>query len=635
MKRLLCNVLAVVVMCSAIFSCSTAFAGIPTGDIEPTKLGNTGTYYEYLFSTKTLIISGTGKTPEFYYSSQSLPWYDWPTNMIQRIVVQQGVTSVGSYMFYQLEAADVQIASGVESIGKYAFSCIRGLEKISFGFGLKSIGNYAFYGCKELTDITLPSSLKTIGNYAFDNCRSLTAVELPYSVTKVGSYAFRDCISLAEVKYQSMESRVTFGQYVFQNCTALTMLSMPVYAAGDTGFYGYQDAETMLSDVSMCVYDGSPAMDYAEANDILYFTYTGVDIECGVEYGGTFTDDNMDGEFAYYFTPDSDSLYNIYTTGDTDVSGKVYDGDRLVAEADDISQADRNFCISAELKSGVRYTVYVSSVYSAGDYNLYVLPDKISAVTASGTVSVVATDSRDMGDYRHFDITSDMLGGVALNITFDNGFSYDTYYTDGFYNNTAMSYIDTQNTAPFICGSNDAVIRIDEAEAHFVVSVTHGYATKVVEPTVDEDGYTLNYCVCCGIGYKEDFVPTNALHITGKCCVANSWYGTYDREIPHPAAYITVEDRQYPVAADGSWTVNTYGNRYCYLKFNNQYGNDVTIMVKVEDQDVEYGVVPLLGYDINKDGVVNAIDYAIYSRELKDTLPEDYWYYGNNFILGR
>ncbi|MGN0532624.1 MAG: leucine-rich repeat domain-containing protein [Eubacterium sp.] len=635
MKRLLCSVLAIVVMCSDIFSCDVAFADTPTRDIKPTQLGYTSTYYEYRVSTKTLIISGTGNTPDFYYSSQSLPWYDWTTDSIQRVVVQEGVTSVGSYMFYQVGATEVQIASSVESIGKYAFSCISGLAEISFGFGLNSIGNYAFYGCTQLTGVSLPSSLTSIGNYAFDNCRSLTGIELPDSVTKVGSYAFRNCTALSEVKYQSMESRVAYGQYVFQNCTALTMLRMPINATGDTGFYGYKDAETRLEDVSMSVYEGSAAMDYAVANSIPYTTYSSVDIQCGIKYGGTFTADNMEESFIYNFTPDSDALYNIYTTGNTDVSGKVYDGANLVAEADDISEANRNFCISAELKSGVRYTIYVNSVHTTGNYNLYVLPDGISGITTAGTISFVATDSTDMGDYRHFDITGDMLSSIVLTVTFDNGFSYDTYYTEEFYNNTTMRYRDTQDVTHFRCGKNDAIIDIGTAEAHFVVSVTHGYATKVVEPTVDKDGYTLHYCVCCGTGYKENFVPTTALHITGKCYIANSWYGTYDMEIPHPAAYITVEDRRYPVRADGSWTVNTYGNRYCYLKFNNQYGNDVTIMVKVEDQDVEYGVVPLLGYDINKDGIVNAIDYAIYSRELKDVLPEDYWYYGNNFILGR
>lgn len=635
MKRLLHSFLAVVILISAIFSYDVAFGStIQNYDIAPTRLAVSNTYYQFDAKTKTLTISGTGNTPEFSNSEESIPWYEWRTTSIDRVVVEEGVTSIGAYMFYHVRATEFDLPNTIVSIGRYALGYTIGVDSWSFDFGLKSIGNYAFYCCSTMTSIELPESLTTIGMHAFHNCDALTSIELPYSVSSIGEYAFYNCSALTDVTYQSMSARIRYGQYAFLNCQALSTLTVPANGEGSAGFYGFRDEETRQDGISMRVANNSSAMDYAVANSIPYTTYDTVDIQCGVRYDGTFTESNMTECITYTFTPDSDAEYNIYTTGNVDVTGDIYCRRSLISEADDIADSNRNFCLTEELEEGVTYTIHVYSVRMTGDFCLYVLPTEISSFTARGTASFVATDSKQRFGYRHFDVTDSSMRNVILNVRFSNGFEYSTYYVAGFYDGTTMSYVDDQETSHFYCGDNVARMTIGGTlTAQFNVNIVHGYAQRYVEPTEDDDGYTLNYCVVCGVGYKEDFVPTTALHITGRCVVSDSWYGTYHDEIPHPGAVITIEGRSYPVNSDGTWSVNTFGNKYCYLKFNNDYGNDVTIMVKVDDDSIEYGVVPLVGYDINKDGVVNARDYAIYKRELSHKLAENYWKYGNNFLL--
>ena len=61
----------------------------------------------------------------------------------------------------------------------------------------------------------------------------------------------------------------------------------------------------------------------------------------------------------------------------------------------------------------------------------------------------------------------------------------------------------------------------------------------------------------------------------------------------------------------------------------------VWIVRKNEKGSYDYGNIALKPYDMNTDGVVNAKDYLIYYYEKRDTLGDDYWQFGNNYLLRR
>ena len=45
-----------------------------------------------------------------------------------------------------------------------------GIKRIIIGDGVTTIGGYAFYICSALTSVTIPNSVTTIGEYAFWDC---------------------------------------------------------------------------------------------------------------------------------------------------------------------------------------------------------------------------------------------------------------------------------------------------------------------------------------------------------------------------------------------------------------------------------------------------------------------------------
>jgi hypothetical protein len=99
-------------------------SGTTTGGCTWTLTGTSGNY--------TLSISGTSAMGSYSYSSSTgFPWYSYQTG-IKTVDIQQGLTSIGSYAFFQCSSLlSVTIPSSVESIGQYPFSGCSGLIAIN------------------------------------------------------------------------------------------------------------------------------------------------------------------------------------------------------------------------------------------------------------------------------------------------------------------------------------------------------------------------------------------------------------------------------------------------------------------------------------------------------------------------
>ena len=129
----------------------------------------------------TLTISGTGAMTDYTYDSRS-PWYSCRT-YIKRVVMQQGVTSIGDHAFWDCS----------------------GLTSVTIPDGVTSIGDYAFSGCAALTSVEIPNGVTAIGGSTFSNCIRLAKVTIPKSVTSIGKNAFYYCESIADVYYDGTE----------------------------------------------------------------------------------------------------------------------------------------------------------------------------------------------------------------------------------------------------------------------------------------------------------------------------------------------------------------------------------------------------------------------------------------------
>lgn len=98
------------------------------------------------------------------------------------------------------------------------FSDRADIRKIVVQNGVTSIGNYAFYGCENVTSVALPSTVTQIGKLAFYGCGSLNTLTLPDSLTMVEDYAFAKASGLKTIVFKG--SAPLFGAGVFADVSA-------------------------------------------------------------------------------------------------------------------------------------------------------------------------------------------------------------------------------------------------------------------------------------------------------------------------------------------------------------------------------------------------------------------------------
>lgn len=265
--------------------CLLVFCVSPAGATE----GQTESFsWRFEEETATLVISGSGDIPDYAYSFSSAsgsshPWSEL-CPQIRSVTVEEGITSVGSYAFYNCPALQtVTLPSTVTELGNHAFAYCKGLkelklpaqlsvigadafyhcgglERISLPDGVTNIpdrcfaycgalkevtlssdtaviGTSAFYSCGSLGQLLLPAALQSIGASAFSYC-GVTELHIPESVTQIGRSAFSHCGSLGKLSFS--EGLVSIGEAAFAHCTALVSLQLPdsVNELGTSAFQG-------------------------------------------------------------------------------------------------------------------------------------------------------------------------------------------------------------------------------------------------------------------------------------------------------------------------------------------------------------------------------------------------------------
>ena len=197
--------------------------------------GTCGDYVTWtLDSSGVLTISGTGKMDEYTFDEPQ--WVSLATQ-VKKIVIQYGVTSVGSRTFWHCSnATSVSIPSSVVRIGDCAFGTCAKLTDVTIPSSVTSLGFEAFYGCAGLRSLTIPSSVTEIGYGAFCDCSGLTQVSIPSSLTEISSSLFGNCTSLTTITIP--DSITSIGDYAFEGCTSLTSVTIPdsVTRIGDSAF---------------------------------------------------------------------------------------------------------------------------------------------------------------------------------------------------------------------------------------------------------------------------------------------------------------------------------------------------------------------------------------------------------------
>ena len=248
----------------------------------------------------TMTISGTGAMKEdsnTYYS----PAYD--NKNIKKVVIEDGVTSIGEYAFSGCSMTSITIPDSVKSIGDSAFEWCTGLTSIEIPEGVTSIGEFVFFSCYKLTEVFLENGSKlTSGNlgvdesiigtywnegdltwtltadgtltisgtgamkdYSYDSpaCdnSNIKKVVIEEGVTSIGDSAFSDCRSLTDITIPG--SVTSIGNGAFCGCSSLTDITIPssVTSIGESAFESCTDLTSItipksVTSIGSNVFDG-------------------------------------------------------------------------------------------------------------------------------------------------------------------------------------------------------------------------------------------------------------------------------------------------------------------------------------------------------------------------------------------
>lgn len=135
-------------------------------------------FYWTLDDTGTLTISGSNISS---FHVDSPPWSSY-VEQIKRIVVSEGVTSLGNYCFRCPYAEEIYLPDS-----------------------LTTMPVDAFYGLESIRHISIPPKVKTIQGWNFYNCYKLESIYIPKSIEKISTWAFYHCSNLKTIYYEGTE----------------------------------------------------------------------------------------------------------------------------------------------------------------------------------------------------------------------------------------------------------------------------------------------------------------------------------------------------------------------------------------------------------------------------------------------
>ena len=225
-----------------------------------------------------LAISGTGAM--YDYSKQNVA--PWAYLGVKSVVIGNGVTTLGTFAFYQCAMSSISIPASVTKVHFNTFNnsynlmnftvdsanpVYSSLDGVLFNKdqtiivryprgrqgeyaipeGVVIVGDGAFNGCYNVTDVKIPNSVTTLGMAAFFAC-GMAEITIPENVNRIDSLAFIGCQHLKVVTNYAIEPQVidtnVFGGVIdISECTLyVPAQSLAAYQTADV----WKDFGTIL-----------------------------------------------------------------------------------------------------------------------------------------------------------------------------------------------------------------------------------------------------------------------------------------------------------------------------------------------------------------------------------------------------
>lgn len=178
----------------------------------------------------TLTISGIGAMWD-WKEEEEVPWRN-EEHKIQKVVVEEGVTSLGDNAFAMLYLMEtVSIPESVTEIGEDAFSMTSALKEVLLPDSVISIGETAFMG-SGVERVKLSNHLKKLPAGLFFRCENLEEIFLPTDLEEVEYPCFYELKKMTsagagEGYHYRLDGMKTLPKELFYGCRELQEVSIP------------------------------------------------------------------------------------------------------------------------------------------------------------------------------------------------------------------------------------------------------------------------------------------------------------------------------------------------------------------------------------------------------------------------
>ena len=177
---------------------ASAVEGTEYVEMEDNVCGDSATFT--LSKDGVLTISRSGS---IYDSDKHLFGWAFYKDDIKKIIVENGITSIGDGAFNDCQAEEVEIADTVTKVSDFAFSGCRKLKRIVIPEAVNYLGVECFVNCDELEEVIINGSIERLASNMFKNCQKLKKVVLPDTVKSIGTEAFLSCYELSDLNVPS------------------------------------------------------------------------------------------------------------------------------------------------------------------------------------------------------------------------------------------------------------------------------------------------------------------------------------------------------------------------------------------------------------------------------------------------
>jgi len=172
-----------------------------------------------LDSAGILIVSGVGKMKDYFAfmmensESSPTPWYN-KKEQITKIIIDDGITHIGDYAFYECAATELSLPKSIVSIGNSAFyGC--GINELALPENTSFVDRFAFAENHFLTKISMSTKMNVLSGYTFRGCDKLTEIVIPENIERIEEDVFSNCDALSSVTIENPQCIIFESESVF------------------------------------------------------------------------------------------------------------------------------------------------------------------------------------------------------------------------------------------------------------------------------------------------------------------------------------------------------------------------------------------------------------------------------------